>query len=102
MDEGIYLIHLQTHQIINQLVNGRFINSLCKINDNFILSGEWSEDKNGILVLYKYEYGDINIEDIKFRVHGNSVSSVITNGKIVISCSTSKNIRYWELIEFNN
>ena len=102
MDEGIYLIHLQTHQIINQLVNGRFINSLCKINDNFILSGEWSEDKNGIIVLYKYEYGNIEIEDIKFKAHGNSVSSVITNGKIVISCSTAKTIRYWELIEVND
>ena len=101
MDEGIYLIHLQTHEIINQLVNGRFINSLCKINDNFILSGEWSEDKNGILVIYKYEYGNIDIEDVKFKAHGNSVSSVITNGKIAISCSTAKTIRYWELIEVN-
>ncbi len=94
MYEGIYLIYLQAQQIVNELVNGRFINSLCKINENILLSGEWSEDKNGIIFLYLYEYGNIEIEDIKFKVHGNSVSSVITNGKIIISCSTTKNYSF--------
>ncbi len=44
--------------------------------------------------MYLYEYGNIEIEDIKFKVHGNSVSSVITNGKIIISCSTTKNYSF--------
>ena len=48
-------------------------------------------DKNGIIVLYNSEYGNIEIEYIKFKAHGNSVSFVITNGKVIIFCYKRKN-----------
>ena len=100
MDKGIYFIHFQKYHFFNNTANGIFINSLGKFNDNFILGGEWVKDKNEIIVLYFYVSSNIVIEYNKFKAYGNSVSFVIINGKIVIFCSTAKNICCWELIEF--
>ena len=101
MNEGIYLVNLKNHSIINQLLIGRTINSFCKINDNFILNCEYDEEKNSNLFLYEYELNDLNLIDSKFNINKNSINSIISNHNFIITSTYDKSIYYWNLIETN-
>ena len=98
--EGIYIIDLQTHSIINQILIGRTVNSFCKIKDNFILSSEYNKENNSCLYLYKYEISEFNIIDSKYNINKNYINSIISNGNFIITSSYDK-IHYWSLLEEN-
>ncbi len=99
MNEGIYLINLNTHSIINQLLIGRTINSFCKISNNFILYSEYDEENNSSLFLYEYELKELNLIDCIDNIDNNYINSIISNEEFIITSVYGKNIYYWNLIE---
>ena len=94
--KGFYLINIQNHQLIKNILGPQRIFSIYECNDGLFLCSIKNENGNNAIVKYKHENEDMKKVIEKEKVHEDNIYTCIElNDGTVASGSDDKLIKLW-------
>ena len=94
--KGFYLIDIETHYLIKNIIAFKGIYSVVKCIDNLFAFGVSDLNNKNSIVKYKYENGDFKLMFIKECAHNSSIWSIVElNDGTIVTGSADKTIKVW-------
>ncbi len=94
--KGFYLINIETHILIKNIIAFKGIYSVVKCIDNLFAFGVSDLNNKNSIVKYKYENGDFKLMFIKECAHNSSIWSIVElNDGTIVTGSADKTIKVW-------
>ena len=94
--KGFYLINIETHVLIKNIIAFKGIYSVVKCIDNLFAFGVSDLNNKNSIVKYKYENGDFKLMFIKECAHNSSIWSIVElNDGTIVTGSADKTIKVW-------